>query len=208
MIQTTPPTVPGPASGPIAAARRPRRVTVLAVLIAIVSLILAGVIGEFRDAAATSTRIDASLNQTVDLVAGQTITLTKVSGGVSLGQGSSSGMTTGRFILLRIVTVTEHDRKLFGMTCRAVVDGQEYPVTSGGVSFPESGQRRTSEVVIEVPTEAVGRVELACKDSASIFVRAADVHFDFGLAARTQQFLSETAYATVSPAAPVIEGLP
>lgn len=190
------------------APRRRRGSTAVAVLIAVLSLVLAGVIAQYRDRTSGVSQVHAQANQTVTLVPGQTIQLNQVRGGVSLTNGTHSSLTRGRFLVLQLVAITQHERKVSGLRCRAVLDGQDYALSGGMVPLPESGMKSINEMVLEVPLDGLDRVQLACRDSSAIYLRAVDVTFDLGLADELDSFVAATGYTTVEVADRVTEGLP
>lgn len=167
----------------------------IGVLIALVSVVLAGLVGEFRDRNSADTFAHVGLNETVTMTgAGQTFSVVGIRAGDTYRDMSASSSTTGRFIIAQIRVTTPGQQQISSLQCDVVTQHGSYSVLGVNlVIFPEPGASRLVEVAMEVPQDALVGVKLQCAERPTIRYRVTQVVVDLGITEESREkFLSDS----------------
>lgn len=172
-------------------------------IVLILSVIAAGLLGQFRDTAIEDFQKGAELGKHLDLDNGQTITALDLSFGqfAVMPNGSQSVMSPARLVSIRFEFATPQEDEMVGMRCFLRVHGDNIveSVEEDNLRFPEPGFRSTGTVIFEITRDNLVGAQLACVPTGVIVYREPEMLMSLGVTSRNvEQIWANSAYKRVN----------
>lgn len=172
-------------------------------IVLVLSVIAAGLLGQFRDSAIEDFQKVAELGQELDLDNGQTITPLDLSFGQFAVQpsGASSLMSPERLLSIRFQFTTPRESEIIGMRCflRIAGDAVVESLAEDNLSFPKPGFRSTGTVIFEVTRENLVGASVACVPTGVIVYREPEMVMSLGVTPRNvDEIWANSAYKRVA----------
>lgn len=142
--------------------------------IVIASVVIAGLFAQIRDRDMSDSKAKAPLGKSIKIARGQTFAADDVRIGSYYVTGgnaySSSRVSLGRLVVVKITIGTARDRTISGLYCglRTRSGGWVLPTAESGVSTPESGFESTQDLAFEIATDDLAGAKLDCNPSSTI----------------------------------------
>lgn len=169
--------------------RRGIRSSLPTIVLLVVSMIAAGLLGQFRDNAIEDFQKRGELGRVTEMDAGQTIQPLEL----SIGQfavhprGTSSLQSPARLVSVRFEFTTPQRRELAGLRCFLRMSGgtTAESLEEDNLRFPSPGFRSTGTVLFEITRENLVGARLACVPTGVIVYREPELLMDLGVGPRT-----------------------
>lgn len=172
-------------------------------ILLVISVIVAGILGQFRDSAIEDFQKVAELGQELDLDGGQTIKPLDLSFGQFAVQpgGSSSVMSPERLVSIRFEFSTPGENEMVGMRCflRVAGDNIVEALEEDSLSFPKPGFRSTGTVLFEVTRDTLVGAKVGCVPTGVIVYREPEMLMSLDVTSRNvEQIWTNSAHKRVS----------
>ncbi|MGA4506707.1 hypothetical protein ACQB6R_00035 [Propionibacteriaceae bacterium G1746] len=177
------------------------KVTPMTAVLVIVSVLVAGLLGQFRDTATADFEKKATLGEPLDLDNGQLITVLQLSYGQYAVDGvRKSTITPERFVAVHLRFATPRERENSGVRCflRTSGGGIIERAEDDNLRFPDPGFVSTGTVIFEVNRTTLTGASLSCVPTSVIVFREPELTMPLGVTAATiDQVWDESALARV-----------
>ena len=172
-------------------------------ILLVISVIAAGLLGQFRDSAIEDFQKVAELGQELDLDNGQTIKPLDLSFGQFAVQpsGASSLMSPERLLSIRFEFTTPSENEMIGVRCflRAGGDVIIESLTEDNLSFPKPGFRSTGTVIFEITRDHLVGARVACVPTGVIVYREPEMLMSLDVTlGNVEQIWTNSAYKRVN----------
>lgn len=179
------------------------RRSIATAIVLIISVIAAGMLGQFRDTAIEDFQKVAELGKELELDNNQTIKPVDLSFG-QFGvepNGSSSLMSPERLLSIRFEFSTPGEVEIVGMRCflRINADGIVESLEEDNLRFPDPGFRSTGTVIFEITRDNLVGASVACVPTGVIVYREPEMLMSLGVTSRNvEQIWTNSAYKRIN----------
>ncbi|MGD8214058.1 hypothetical protein [Aestuariimicrobium sp. Y1814] len=183
------------------------------VVLLVVSMVAAGLLGQFRDSAMDDFQKHGELGRVTEMDAGQTIQPLEQSFGqfAVSPSGSNSLQSPVRLVSLRFEFTTPGRKDLHGVRCFLRLSGDTIAeaLEDDALRFPAPGFRSTGTVLFEVTRENLVGAKVACVPTGVIVYREPELLMDLGVTSRNiESIWTNSAFKRVNWSESSEEALP
>ena len=186
------------------------RINPMTAVLLVLSVVVAGLLGQFRDSAIEDFQKTATLGEALELDNQQTITPLEISFGQFAveGGGRRSVLSPERLVAVRFEFSTPFEDELDGVRCFLRMAGGSIgeALDDGNLRFPHPGFRSTGTVVFEVTRQNLLGARIACVPTGVIVYREPELLMSLGVdAGNVDTIWAQSSYRRVRWVEPTLE---